>query len=115
MVDEFNDISSTPIAQRTRSKVQHTMRYHNVLFQQRKIELKHNLYSVEEKGVEYEGEEAQVLAKLMSCIMSDLKSKNLQMIQQYNFNRGLKIFGKKAKKRRLRKYDSNTQESVSVL
>ena len=49
------------------------------------------------KGVECKGEEAQVLAKLMSCIVSDSESQNPQMIQQCNFNKGLKTFGDEGK------------------
>ena len=52
--------------------------------------------------MEFEKEEAKVLAMLMSQINNDVESKRLSLMQQCNFNEGMKIFGEKGKEAALR-------------
>ena len=88
-----------PVAKRTRSQLS----YKEVLSQQKTIENQHNPFQIDEtKGVECEKEEAKVLAMLMSQISNDIKSKRLSLMQQCNFNEGMKMFGDKGKEAALK-------------
>ena len=57
---------------------------------------KHNSFSVEEKGMNCDHNEAQVMAMQMKKLMHKCDAK-FALVQQHLHHKGMKIFGKKGK------------------
>lgn len=83
--------SYMPVVHRTRG---YTMIYHEMLLRQCEIEYKHNLMTIEDnQEVEYDNHEARFLAMLIKDINDHKNNEGLSFLQQYFFDKGIKVFG----------------------
>ena len=74
------------------------------------METKHNLFAIdEEQGVEHDDAEAQMLSVLMNDTSTN-HSNDFSLTQQFNFNKGVKVFGMKGKEETVTKLSRREQE-----
>ena len=62
------------------------------MISERDVSTRHNLFSVDDTGVEYDNTKAQLLTMLISRMQKEHDCE-YAFIQQYLYHKGIKIFG----------------------